>query len=428
LHVLVVEHNPERARGVGAVLSAVGHRVEVVDSGGAALARLARPAPPDVVLAEERMSDMAALDLSTAIARMGSPAPLVVLGRDESAARWVESSAHGVQDFVVTDAAGAYLATLPARLEAVGRRSRQRDRAGRLADSLDSTAAAVLIADRSGALEYANGAASRLLGRRPAEAARGNLADIFSLDSEPRLKADLFSAMAAGGEWAGEIAVTREDGERVPCIVTLSPVRRAGGRIDGLVVTLRDVSDRVAMEEALRAANRRLAEQASRDPLTALYNRAYFREVLEREMARALRYGDVLSVLMIDLDEFKQVNDEHGHAMGDQVLTEAGRVLGQGLRDGDVLARYGGDEFCVLLPNTAADMAKVVGDRLRAVIAEHTFGAGAPVRIHVSVGCCDSTKVTDEHAAGDGLMRLADRALLDAKRRGGDRVLLCGEE
>jgi diguanylate cyclase (GGDEF)-like protein/PAS domain S-box-containing protein len=427
VHILVVEHNPERARGVTAVLAAVGHRCEVVDSGGAALARLARPAAPDLVLLEERMSDMTALDFAAAANRMASPSPLVVMGRDDGAARWVEAAGRSVSEFVVTDADGAYLPTLPARVEAVGRRARERDRAGRLADALDSTAAAVFLCDRSGTLEYANAAAARLLGRRPAEAAKGNLAEVFALEGEARLKADLFAAMAAAGEWAGEVSVQREDGEGVPCIVTLSPVRRAGGRIDGLVVTLRDVSDRVAMEEALRGANRRLAEQASRDPLTGLYNRAYFREVLEREVARAVRYGDTLSVLMIDLDDFKRVNDEHGHALGDQVLCEAGRVLSQGLRDGDVLARYGGDEFCVLLPNTPWNMARVVGERLRVVAAERSFGSEAAVRIRVSIGCCDSTKVTESPVSGDGLMRAADRALLDAKRQGGDRVLVCGE-
>ena len=166
------------------------------------------------------------------------------------------------------------------------------------------------------------------------------------------------------------------------------------------MLTLRDVSDRVAMEEALRAANRRLAEQASRDTLTGLYNRGYFHEVLEREMARALRYGDVLAVVMIDLDGFKDVNDEHGHAAGDKVLTDIARLLRPHLRDGDILARYGGDEFVALLPNTDGGAAFVVAERLRTAVADRGYGPEDASRITMSAGIATSEQVSDIECDG----------------------------
>jgi diguanylate cyclase (GGDEF)-like protein/PAS domain S-box-containing protein len=427
VHVLLVEHNPERARSLSEALRGPGHRVEVFGTGGAALGALARPALPDVLVVEDRLPDMTALDLLQAASRMSRSVPCMILGREERAADGVEAARLGALDFVVTDDSGVYLATFAARLVAARQRAALRDRAARLADALESTSAAVLIVDRGGRIEHANAAAERLLGRGHGEGARGDLGGVFEFEGEAGVKADLFSAMAVAGEWAGELQVVREGGERVPCIVTVSPVRRAGGRTDGLVLTLRDVSDRVAMEDALRAANRRLAEQASRDPLSGLYNRGYFGEVLEREMARALRYGDELAVLMVDQDEFKRVNDEHGHGMGDDVLIESARRLQKELRDGDVLARFGGDEFCVLLPNTSREAARAVAERLRRTVEDRGFGPDAKIRLHVSIGLAVSTDVTREKDAAGQLMGFADDALLRAKRAGGNRVIGHGD-
>jgi diguanylate cyclase (GGDEF)-like protein/PAS domain S-box-containing protein len=423
VHILVVEHNPERRRSVTAALAAAGHQVEVVDSADAALAALARPTPPALVLIEEHLPDMAALDFLQAADGLARSAPVVVMGQDEAAGRWVEAARLGAVDFVLRDRQGGYLQTLAARLQAAVEREGQRDEAARMADALASTAAAVVIADQAGAVQLVNEACARLLGREVEAIARGTLSDLFPLEDEPRVKADLFGAVHAGGEWAGEVAVQTQGGEKVPCIVTLSPIRRAGGRVDGLVLTLRDVADRVAMEDALRAANRRLAEQASRDPLTGLYNRGYLHEVLEREMARALRYGDVLSLVMVDLDEFKDVNDEFGHAAGDDVLRDVARMLRPGLRDGDVLARYGGDEFCVLLPNTDAKAALVVADRLRVQVASAPLSVKTPKRVMLSAGLATSEDVpAEEGNPMDVLLRLADRALYASKDAGGDRV------
>jgi diguanylate cyclase (GGDEF)-like protein/PAS domain S-box-containing protein len=426
--ILIAEHNPERARALTAALTAQGHQVEVVGGGGAALAALARAAAPEVVLVEERMADMTAFDFLQAAARMSLRVPVMVLGPDPAASRWVESARLGALDFVLTDASGAYLTTLGARLAVVQGRARQLERIARLADALASTAAAVVIADRAGLVEYVNPAAARLLGRRAQGVLGRPLHELFQLDGDPRLKADLTQATHAAGEWAGEVRVAVEGDEGVACIATLSPVRSAAGRTDGLVLTLRDVSDRVAMEEALRAANRRLAEQASRDPLTQLYNRAYFREVLVRELARATRYQDELSVLMVDLDDFKRVNDEEEHAVGDQVLQEMGRALREGLRDGDVLARYGGDEFCVLLPSTGREGARAVAERLRAQVRSRGFGPEGRLSQRITIGVAASSDLaSDEKTPADAILRLADRALLLAKPQGGDRVRAHGD-
>ena len=420
VHVLLVQHDPSRRDAVADALRAAGHRAESAPSAAAALAALARPSPPDLVLVDEALRDMLLLDFLQSALRMARSTPVVVLGRDEGAAQWMEAARLGAADFVLADREGCFLHTLAARLASSQARRSEEEAAGRLADALQSTAAAVLIVERSGHVETMNAACERLLG--PLDGTR-RIADLFPLDHDPRLKADLLEAVDVGAEWAGELDVRSAHGESVPCIVTSSPIHRSGGRIDGTVITLRDVSDRVAMEDALRAANRRLAEQASRDPLTGIYNRSYFRDVLSRELARAMRYGDSLAVLMIDQDRFKRINDEHGHAVGDLAICRVASTLASSLRDGDVLARYAGDEFCVLLPNTDREHAVVVAERLRDAVRAIVLEGVPEMTLGISLGLATGEDVVGQPGKpADALLRLADDALFASKRRGGNCV------
>jgi diguanylate cyclase (GGDEF)-like protein len=174
-----------------------------------------------------------------------------------------------------------------------------------------------------------------------------------------------------------------------------------------LIDRLNAQRERLAVD--LRATLRTLEEQARTDPLTGLPNRREFARQLSREVARAQRSGVALAVLMIDLDRFKDYNDEHGHPAGDQLLREVARVWGSRLRDGDLLVRYGGDEFAVILPECRIDDARRLADRLRAPL---------PAAQACSVGA--AAWLPDE--TGEQLVARADEALLIAKRRGRDET------
>ena len=176
--------------------------------------------------------------------------------------------------------------------------------------------------------------------------------------------------------------------------------------------------DRMEQEAA-----KSLYNSAVRDPLTQLYNRRYLDERLEGELAHAHRHGEKLSLLLLDADHFKRVNDEHGHAAGDEALRMLAAAMLGVVRAEDLVARYGGEEFCVLARSTDEPAAMVLADRLRATIARLEIPSSDPERaIHISVSVGIVT-VAGESAAIDGatLLSSADGALYEAKNAGRNR-------
>ncbi|HEX4936690.1 MAG TPA: GGDEF domain-containing protein, partial [Gemmatimonadaceae bacterium] len=170
--------------------------------------------------------------------------------------------------------------------------------------------------------------------------------------------------------------------------------------------------------ESTRADNQRLEALATTDALTRLLNRRAFHERLTEEVQRAHRYGSVVTLLLIDVDHFKQVNDTHGHLVGDAVLAQVATVMQSSLRTVDVAARYGGEEFVAILPETPLDGAIVIAERLRERVARHEFaGAHAvPLRLTISIGAA-VYPAADVHSTDDLIAR-ADAALYRAKAEG----------
>jgi diguanylate cyclase (GGDEF)-like protein len=164
----------------------------------------------------------------------------------------------------------------------------------------------------------------------------------------------------------------------------------------------------------------RMQRLAITDSVTNLYNRRGFYELARREIERARRFGHSLSVIMMDLDQLKSVNDTYGHAVGDQVLRALADRLSQHVREFDILCRYGGDEFALLLPETDLFMASSVAERLRASIADEPINTdGGPVPITISLGV---TKATPNISNLEELLKSADRALYAAKQGGRNRL------
>jgi diguanylate cyclase (GGDEF)-like protein len=165
-----------------------------------------------------------------------------------------------------------------------------------------------------------------------------------------------------------------------------------------------------------------LTEISLRDPLTGLFNRRGLEERLTEEFARARRYGAPLSLIMIDIDHFKRVNDRHGHMVGDIAISHVARLLTKGRRASDIAARYGGEELVLLLPHTPLEGAMSLAERLRHQIEETPYRAGeAEDHLTASLGVAVYERAMREPMA---LLEAADRALYRSKREGRNRVSL----
>jgi two-component system cell cycle response regulator len=180
--------------------------------------------------------------------------------------------------------------------------------------------------------------------------------------------------------------------------------------------------EKFRMKIEIKQAMEKMAELSTKDELTNLYNRRYFMEFAEREVARAARYGLDLRLLMLDLDFFKQINDNHGHPAGDAVLQQTARLLKKSIRQHDVACRYGGEEFAVIMPNTDLTDARIFCERLREKIEKVTVRYDKQkIRSTVSIGLAQFIPEIDKSMAH--LIKRADDGLYAAKQQGRNRVM-----
>ena len=197
-----------------------------------------------------------------------------------------------------------------------------------------------------------------------------------------------------------------------------------------MIAKLRDMNENLqqkidASTRELEVANELLEELASLDPLTTLMNRRSFEIRLREEFSRARRYEHDLAVVMLDVDHFKSVNDTHGHAAGDEVLKAVGRYLKSAIRDSDIVARVGGEEFSVVLPECASGVSMAFLERIRLDIAEIVFSAGSE---NFNVTCSFGVAYLEKHhKTYSALLDDADKALYQAKESGRNRIVLYQE-
>lgn len=196
---------------------------------------------------------------------------------------------------------------------------------------------------------------------------------------------------------------------------TAGPIRNSKGVIESIFITVQDVTEYVSYE-------RKLIEMGKLDHLTKLYNRSHLEKRLAEEIERARRYGSSLAVFMIDVDHFKKINDTHGHLCGDQTLRELAKIMQHALRTMDVIGRYGGEEFCCILPETSLFNACILAKRMCELIGETGIPyAETVLRVSVSIGVAEYAQGADTL---ESLVSVADNALYRAKH-GGRNMVAC---
>jgi len=202
-------------------------------------------------------------------------------------------------------------------------------------------------------------------------------------------------------------------GKRVPVESQVSPVKNVEGDTIGAIATFRDV----VAYEALEKANSKIKKLIGIDPLTRIANRRRVFETLKHEMIRSQRYHTGLSLIMVDIDHFKKVNDRYGHLVGDRVLKVVAKILKRYTRKSDLVGRYGGEEFLLILPQSNRKQATIVAEKLRTAISSYKF-KGISDPLHASFGVT-VLKRTDDL---DGLVARVDDALYRAKKDGRNKV------
>jgi diguanylate cyclase (GGDEF)-like protein len=204
-------------------------------------------------------------------------------------------------------------------------------------------------------------------------------------------------------------------------IITAAPIPGDNGSLIGAVQTLQDITERRLAEEEVRESEKRYRELSITDSLTKLYNSRHFFNQLEHEVARAERYNQPLSLILLDIDNFKGYNDTYGHMEGDRVLAALADVIRKNLRSSDTGFRYGGEEFTVLLPQTDGESALSAAERLRANFADTALSPlpGAEVHMTVSIGAGQYIPGEKETA----FVKRVDAAMYRAKQSGKNRVL-----
>lgn len=297
------------------------------------------------------------------------------------------------------------------------------DESGVLAAALDLIPFGVYVADVANhGLVYANRAMRRRIGEPAArkcwEAVYGQegpclhcrIPALLSPDGRPTGATEVFDLFNEADEhWyqMHERCLAWPDGRIVKYAIAVD--------ISGLK---RDQNSLAEAHAELALRSREVERQSATDHLTGIANRRQLDRVLAAECGRAARAGRPLALLMCDLDRFKLLNDTHGHAAGDRVLAQAAALMRQGLRRGDTLGRWGGEEFLAILPDADPAGALATGEKLRAVIAGHDFGPGMRCTASIGAACWQPGDTPET------LLARADQALYRAKQAGRDRV--CG--
>lgn len=333
------------------------------------------------------------------------------------------------------------LAARVSELEQAG--SEFRKALNRLGDALASThdRPAMLSAVLETCALYVRASAAVFYGLVPGV---NRLRPLTTTGTSPVPELPLGEGLAGRAAAAGTVAVWPGDADALPSSVeppaqvsgVAIPIRSGNhlfgvlalyDRLDGRPFSRDDVEALATLVRQVEPAiqNTFLFEEAARlsitDGLTSLWNRRHFDLRLAAEQQRGVRFGDPFSVLLVDLDDLKTVNDSHGHQAGDTVLIELAQRLAGSVRDVDLVARYGGDEFSLILPNTGLPGALRLADKLMAAIRSEPFPMkdGEPVKVTVSIGVAT---YPDHGATGRQLVAAADKAMYRAKAAGKDRI------
>ena len=414
--VLLVEDSPADAGLVAEMLAEAREpalELDRVERLAAALERLSQQ-PFDAVLLDLGLPDSQGLATLHRFQESTGPVAVVVLTGQEDTELGTRAIQLGAQDFLPK------AELTPRLIDRTVRYAIERQRSAgemRLMAAAFESGQAILITDTRGRIQRVNDAFTRITGYTEAEVVGRNPSLLQSGLHDRSFYEHLWGELRVNDHWQGEIWNQRKNGHIYPEWESITAVRNEWGQVEHYVAVFHDISEQKRLEQELERV-------ASTDRLTGTYNRLRFDSELDSALARFHRYGTETALLMFDMDHFKWLNDTRGHDAGDRVLREVTERVTARIREPDTLARWGGEEFILILPETDLDGALELAERLRrAVDDEPVADAG---RVTISQGVTTMEPGDD----ADSVLKRLDNALYRAKEAGRNtvRLLLAGEE
>lgn len=311
----------------------------------------------------------------------------------------------------------------------------------RVRKAFDALADGVVVVALDGRIVLANNTfrrlhpdgAQELHGRRLSELPWLRAADTVGETATPPWEQVLRTGTPVEGH---PLSIVGADGTRCEMLVGSSPITDGNERLRGCMVTFHDVTAVHRANEQLRQAlaelersqakvqaqNQELLVLATRDPMTGCLNRRAFFEAASGLFEEGLRSGEEVSCIMTDIDHFKSFNDLYGHSVGDQVIQVVARTLSRNTRGNDLVCRYGGEEFCILLPGADLDQARSIAERMRAAIEDHALEAVRSTRVEKITASFGVASISQGALRIEELIDHADNALYQSKENGRNRV------
>ncbi|MEF3191910.1 MAG: diguanylate cyclase [Campylobacterales bacterium] len=362
---------------------------------------------PDIVITDIRMPRMNGLEMATQIRQLDRHARIILTTAHSESDYLLQAIKIGVSQFVIKPINTFKLANALAEAVQVIRLERRMHKQNRLLqDILDAQESLILV-----------GTAEKIIGiNKPLMELLGFVGHEEAIEhfQTPEELMEGFFVYPSGKPFLlselldGHHRIVRHiDGERARLYQVKMTYSQTDRRL--MIISMTDVT-------TLEQERRKYEKQATIDALTGIYNRLKFNEILTQEISRFERYGHPLALIMFDIDHFKAINDTLGHQQGDRILVELATLIAKNLRETDLFARWGGEEFMILAVETSPEGAVTIAQKLRDLVRSHDFGIGHALTCSFGVTAIATNDTFDD------LIRRADDALYLAKERGRDRV------